>query len=540
MSGSIRRIKIIILVILPIITIGLVFGVMNLEGDYYWQKNFALMQWRFLTTRTEYLIQNIGLLGGNSQNSMKSIQAGKFASSVPVLLYHGVIEESNWVPDEVNVRFDDFREQMMLLKSLGYETVSLDDFLAFVNGEKNLPEKSFLLTFDDGRKDSYYTVDPILKALGYQAVMFTITGRSLDQDKRANTFHLDEVELEKMAGSGRWDIESHTKNGHDLEAIDAVGTGGHFLSNKLWLKYEGRLETNEEYQKRIENDLLASKTDIEKKLGRPVKAFAYPFGDFGLGSVNFSESQNVILPLVQKIFPYSFYQARESDYAGNYPNRQFLLKRLTVNSEISPEKLATALMNSQEKIGQSFEDRFQKDNGWMEGWGKRQFKDGLMLTGPTDSEDSSLTFLNGTYLWRNYTFESEVQLIKGRAFALLARYQDGNDYASCDFGENELSINEHRDGVDYTLAQIPFSSQIFFSQAKTGISVNDQDIACLVGGKSVLNATLNSKLSQGGIGFKTWDNQLFNSELLVKKVNVNNLTISERKSFRGVITLAKP
>ena len=532
---KIRRIKIIFLITLALILPLLVFGVMNLDGDYYWQKKYLSMQWLFLKTKIEYLVQNSQLLANGSQNNLKPMEAGKLARSVPVLLYHGVIEDPDWTPDDVNIRLDDFKKQMTLLKSLGYETVSLDDFLAFLRGEKNLPAKSFLLTFDDGRKDSYYPVDPILKALGYRAVMFVITGRSLDQDKRANTFHLDEVELKKMAQSGRWEIGSHTENGHDFERIDAQGSQGHFLSNKLWLKYEGRSETEEEYRRRIEKDLAGSKSDIEKKLGTPVKAFAYPFGDFGTGSVNFPASRYVVPPLVQKIFPYSFYQARESDYIGNYPGNQFLLKRLTVNSQIAPDKLATNLLNSQDKTISLFEDKFQNDKGWIEGWGKRQFKDGLMLTGPTNSEDSSLTFLNGSYLWKNYSFDSEIQLIKGNAFGLLARYQDGNNYASCDFSENELSIDEHREGIDYTLAQIPLSSQIFFSRTNVGVSVNEQGISCLVNGKTVLAASLDSKLSRGGIGFKTWDSKLFNSELLVKKVNVSNLSIFDGASFRGTI-----
>lgn len=533
------RIKIIFVVALALIVPLLVLGVTKLDGNYYWQKKYIAMQFNFLETKIDYLIQNSTLFGNSSPSDLRAIPSGNGAQSVPVLVYHGVIEASAWTPDDVNIREDDFRRQMILLKSLGYETVSLDDFLAFIRGEKTLPEKSFLLTFDDARKDSYYPVDPILKALGYHAVMFDITGRSFNQDLYSNTFHLNEDELKKMVESGRWEIESHTKNGHGYERIDAQGNQGYFLSNKIWLKYEGRLETEDEYRKRIEDDLTQSKTDIEKNLGTRVEAFAYPFGDFGTSSVNFPQSQSIILPLVQKIFPYSFYQARESEFIGNYPNGQYLIKRLGVDSKMSPENLATALMNSEDKVAPSFEDKFINDRGWMEGWGKREFKNGLMLTGPTNSEDSSLTFLNGSYLWKDYVFESEVQLVKGKAFAMIARFQDGNDYASCDFAEDELSIDEHINGNDSTLVQIPFSSEIFAIDKKAGISANSQNISCLVDGKAVLSANVDPKLAQGGIGFKTWDNQLFNSELLVKQVSVDDISIADKASFRGAIANAQ-
>ena len=67
-----------------------------------------------------------------------------------------------------------------------------------MKGEKNLPEKSFLLTFDDGRKDSYYPVDPILKALDYRAIMFVISGRSLGDEKEVSPFYLSSSELKRM------------------------------------------------------------------------------------------------------------------------------------------------------------------------------------------------------------------------------------------------------------------------------------------------------------------------------------------------------
>jgi peptidoglycan/xylan/chitin deacetylase (PgdA/CDA1 family) len=536
MKKEVRKIKLILTGILLLIVFALVLGVLSLNGDYYWQGKYINMQWLFSKTRAEYAIQTSSLFNNSNQNNFRTIAVGKSAQSVPILLYHGIITDPKWTPDEVNTRLDDFQRQMVLLKSLGYQTISLDDFIAFLNGEKQLPEKSFLLTFDDGRKDSYYPVDPILKALGYRAVMFVITGRSLEESVRENTFHLDTVELKKMVQSGRWEIESHTQNGHEMETIDAQGDQGHFLSNKLWLLSEGRLETDEEYQNRIENDLVDSKEDIEKKLGTKVKAFAYPFGDFGSASVNFSQSLEILAPMLEKIFPYSFYQARESDFIGNYPGSSHLLKRLGVSSQVSSDQLATKLLNSQDKLGSKYEDKFINDRGWMEGWGKRQFKNGLMLTGPTDSEDSSLTFLDGTQLWQDYSFESEVQLEKGKAFALLARYQDGNDYVSCDFGDSELSIEEQLGGSNITLAQISHSSDIFATPQKTGVSVKGKNVSCLINGKIVLNSTLdNDKLTHGGIGFKTWDNKIFNSELLVKLVEVRDISIAIPGSFKGAM-----
>lgn len=119
------------------------------------------------------------------------------AKSVPVLVYHGLIAK----PDKVSTSLEEFKDDMFALKTAGYQTVRLADFQAYIQGKKTLPDKSFLLTFDDARKDSYYPADPILKELHYSAVMFVITDTL---DSKTNRFHLTKSELIKMKNSGRW------------------------------------------------------------------------------------------------------------------------------------------------------------------------------------------------------------------------------------------------------------------------------------------------------------------------------------------------
>jgi peptidoglycan/xylan/chitin deacetylase (PgdA/CDA1 family) len=535
-----KKIKLIFMAVIAALVIALIFGVTHLDGDYYWQKKYVEMQWIFFSTRVEYFVKShFGMEEAKKSipENLSSISVSGSAKSVPILLYHGVIQDPNWKEDDVNIGFSDFREQMMLLKLLGYETVSMDDFISYINGERSLPSKSFLLTFDDGRKDSYYPVDPILKALGYRATMFVITGRSLDQTKEENTFHLNETELKKMVESSRWDIESHTTNGHDFEKINANGDKGHFLSNKIWLKYEGRIENDEEYKKRVESDLAQSKSDLENKLGVKVQAFAYPFGDYGTGNINYPESKDMILSTVKNIFPYSFYQMRNSDFIGNYPENQILFRRYPVTSALKPKDLAIMFLNSLDKRDTKYQDSFAGDNGWIEGWGMRQFQGGLMLTGPTNSEDSSLTFLDGAYLWKDYTFLGRVQLMRGKSFAFLGRYKNGDNYISCDYGAEYISINEHINGEETRIAEIAISSNAYANEAEAGVSVNGQNISCYFAGKPILTAVADNSFDHGGIGLKTWDNEVHNSELLVKSINVNNITFTNKSSFRGAISL---
>ena len=99
------------------------------------------------------------------------------AISIPILLYHGITDE----PYKGDILLEKFRDQMFALKKAGYHTITLEEFYKFQKGEINLPQKSILITFDDGIKRSFYKADPIFKALGFKATMFIITKYSLNK-----------------------------------------------------------------------------------------------------------------------------------------------------------------------------------------------------------------------------------------------------------------------------------------------------------------------------------------------------------------------
>ena len=95
--------------------------------------------------------------------------------------------------------------------------VSLEEFYDFMYNNAELPEKSFLLTFDDGIRTSWKYADPVLKALDYKAVMFIITSTSAVD---GSVYYLSRDEVEKMIESGRWKIQSHGHEAHFLIPID--------------------------------------------------------------------------------------------------------------------------------------------------------------------------------------------------------------------------------------------------------------------------------------------------------------------------------
>jgi len=98
------------------------------------------------------------------------------ARSVPVLLYHHLLPAAEH--DGTNgaiVSVEDFQQQMDFLFKNGYHTVTLADLYLFIQGKKNLPERSVVITFDDGYRSNYDYAVPILRQYRFRAVQFPIT-----------------------------------------------------------------------------------------------------------------------------------------------------------------------------------------------------------------------------------------------------------------------------------------------------------------------------------------------------------------------------
>nr|WP_239585218.1 polysaccharide deacetylase family protein [Amphibacillus cookii] len=138
---------------------------------------------------------------------------------------------------------------MDYLATQGYVTLNLKEFKQFINGELDIPEKSVLITFDDGFKDNYTVAYPILKRHDFFASIFLITGLVASGD----ALYLSEDDI--IAGADVFEYQSHTDALHEQ-----TETGTPYL-----LTHD---------QREVESDLL---TSINKLDGRK-RAFAYPYG----------------------------------------------------------------------------------------------------------------------------------------------------------------------------------------------------------------------------------------------------------------------
>lgn len=194
-----------------------------------------------------------------------------YDDGVVVLCYHDLSRKAE---DPYAVTPRAFADQMAALKASGFETISLDQFNAYMTGEGvDLPERALLVTFDDGTKSNWVFADPVLRQLGFEATNFLITA----DVSHHQPYYLLWEEVEAMHESGRWSFGSHTDDGHGFLPTSKRGEEGPFLTNRAWLQKQKRLETRAEYEARISADLDRSIARMRAHgLPRP-EAFAYPF-----------------------------------------------------------------------------------------------------------------------------------------------------------------------------------------------------------------------------------------------------------------------
>lgn len=184
----------------------------------------------------------------------------KPAQRIPVLMYHGVGDAHNDWERRYCVPCKRFAGHMHRLAAEGMRACSLEDFSAWMAGDRQLPEGSFLLTFDDGFLGVFEHASPVLRDLGWPATVFLVSGLIGERNEWCRTENPSGVthpllaitHIKTMRREG-FAFQSHTRHHPDLMTLS---------------------------EQELTNELAGSRRDLEDLLGEPVSYLAYPYGRF--------------------------------------------------------------------------------------------------------------------------------------------------------------------------------------------------------------------------------------------------------------------
>lgn len=178
---------------------------------------------------------------------------------IPILLYHYVEyvkDPKDTIRQSLDIQPYVFDEQVKTLKEAGFTFMTMADVADVLEGRKQLPEKPVVLTFDDGYRDLYTDVFPIIKKYQVKIVAYVVPGFL---GKPNNLTH---AQLQELSLSNLVEVAAHTVHHAYLKGLPSA---------------------------KAKAEIDRSKDMLEKELRKPIVSFAYPYGAFDQETIKLVE-----------------------------------------------------------------------------------------------------------------------------------------------------------------------------------------------------------------------------------------------------------
>jgi len=161
---------------------------------------------------------------------------------IPVLCYHRITDASK---GDYTVSIGTFNEHIKTLADSGYHSISPDQLYDYLVYNQTLPNKPFMITFDDSRIEHHDIAASVLEKYGFRGVFFIMT---ITYNKK-NYMTTDQ-------------IAELAKKGHTI--------GLHSWDHTMATKYT----TDEDWQKQV----VEPQKKLAEIIGKNVDYWAYPNG----------------------------------------------------------------------------------------------------------------------------------------------------------------------------------------------------------------------------------------------------------------------
>ncbi len=285
---------------------------------------------------TVYVPRDFGAF--TTQENVKQVIKGAYdrttaaeqSTKLAILTYHSFTES----PEEVSgtcVLNSDFEAHLQALQAAGYQGVTYEQVLDYVEKGIDLPQKAVLITFDDGYRNNLTLAAPLLKQYGYSADIAVIgisVGKETYKDTGESMYpHFSLEEALPWVREGVLSVSSHSYDLHQVPRLDGEDCRHGVLQK------EG--ESNAEYLQVLRQDYERAQTQLLSGLPQSPPVFTYPYGahselaEITLHSmgvkitVTTEEGTNQLL----KGAPQSLYQLRRISVYGGC-TAEDLIKRL--------------------------------------------------------------------------------------------------------------------------------------------------------------------------------------------------------------------
>ncbi|MCL9780368.1 glycosyltransferase [Vibrio sp. S4M6] len=211
---------------------------------------------------TEKIAQsyNLKTVADHIEDIYQTIYIEKLKREIPIIMYHRFIKNDNEKGVHgTYLHVDMLEKHLKLLKKMNFETLTFDDF-----SNKRLIDrleygkKYIIITVDDGYKDNYELLFPLLKKYSFKAVIYAVSGEQYNkwdvdvpESRERKVPLMTHEELKELSNSGLVEIGGHTISHPHLNTLSV-----------------------EEQKKEI----FINKYNLETIIEKPLTSFAYPYG----------------------------------------------------------------------------------------------------------------------------------------------------------------------------------------------------------------------------------------------------------------------
>ncbi len=170
-----------------------------------------------------------------------------------VLQYHHISDDT---PEITSLSPPLFKQHLDYLAEHNFQVLSLEQVISHLNNKQKFPDKSVLITFDDGYNSIYDTAFPLLKKKQFPFTVFVNT-QPLNQNLKnmMSWQQLEEMRQNKATIANHSVTHSHLTNRLKNESIEA-------------------------WRVRVTAEITEAQFELKQNLKTSVKAFAYPYGEY--------------------------------------------------------------------------------------------------------------------------------------------------------------------------------------------------------------------------------------------------------------------
>lgn len=196
-------------------------------------------------------------------------RANEETVKLPVVMYHHISVQPEQLNDYV-LSLEEFVSDMDYLRENGWNSVSIEQLAAWSRGETEMPEKPFMITFDDGFESTLSYAEPVLREHGFTAalaIIGSVCERFSELDEHYPEWsNISWEEAAALSQRGTVEIQCHTWSMHALSPRRGCA--------RKWG------ESDAEYDAALRADLSRFLDECKAHGVNITPSIAYPYGEF--------------------------------------------------------------------------------------------------------------------------------------------------------------------------------------------------------------------------------------------------------------------